>query len=145
MSLDDGFRQFIKLGNNTRMTVMGRGTVRMEVKGVIQVITQVYYISELKNNLLGIGQLQEKGIAILIPNNLCKLFHCSRRLIMQGEMTTNRMFVLLASINSKEHDHACFKTVTENDMELWHYQMGHLNYKGLRTLHQRNMMKGLPL
>lgn len=55
--LDDEFRQYVKLGNNSKMMVMGKGTVRMEVEEAIQVITQVYYISKLKNNFLSIGQL----------------------------------------------------------------------------------------
>lgn len=52
ISLDEGFRQFVKLGNNSRMMVMGRGSVKMEVEGITQVITHVYYIPELKFLLL---------------------------------------------------------------------------------------------
>ena len=51
ISFDEGFRQLVKLGNNFRMGVMGRGNIRMDVEGVTQIITQVYYIPELKNNL----------------------------------------------------------------------------------------------
>ena len=112
ISLDTEFRQLVKLGNNARMTVMGRGSVRMEVEGTIQVITQAYYIPELKNNLLGFGQLQEKRLAILIQNDVCRLFHPSRGLIMKSNMSTNRMFVLLAFVNTKEHE--CFQNVTED-------------------------------
>lgn len=143
ISLDEGFRQSVKLGNNSRMMVMGRGSVKMEVEGMTQVITHVYYIPELKNNLLSIGQLQEKGLAILIQNDMCKLFPPSRGLIMRSEMSANRMFVLLASVTSREP--ACFKTVTEDETHLWHCRFGHLSYKGLRTLHYKKMVKGLPL
>ena len=106
----------------------------------------MYYIPELKNNLLNMGQLQEKGIAILIKNNMCKLFHDSRGLIMKSEMSANRMFVVLASTNSRNNEQsACFKAESENVMKLWHCRMGHLSYKGLRTMYYKNMVKGLPL
>ena len=72
-----------------------------------------------------------------------KLFHPSKGLIMKSKISTNRMFVLLASVNSIEH--ACFKTITEDESHLWHCRLGHLSYKGLRTLHTKKMVKGLPL
>ena len=69
-SLDKECRQFVRLGNNSRMGVMGRGNVRMEVEGLIQVIMHMYYILELKNKLLSIGQLQEGGLIIFIRDDM---------------------------------------------------------------------------
>ncbi|RVW23483.1 Retrovirus-related Pol polyprotein from transposon TNT 1-94 [Vitis vinifera] len=73
--LDEEFRQFVKLGNNSKMTVLGKGNIRMQVAGVTQVITDVFYIPELRNNLLSVGQLQEKGVAILIQHGECRVYH----------------------------------------------------------------------
>lgn len=55
--LDESFRQTVKLGNNSRMVVVGQCCVRLRMNGFAQVISNVYYIPELKNNLLSIGQL----------------------------------------------------------------------------------------
>jgi hypothetical protein len=87
-----GFKQTVKLGDDSRITVTGIGSVRLWVNGIVQVITNVYYIPELKNNLLSIGQLQEKGLTILIQNGTCKVFHPSRGPIMHSDMSGNRMF-----------------------------------------------------
>jgi hypothetical protein len=54
LNLDVQFRQTIKLGNNSRMVVMGKGNNRMQVNGITQLISEVYYIPELKNNMLSI-------------------------------------------------------------------------------------------
>lgn len=59
--LDESFKHHVKLGNNSKMTVQGRGNGRLQLNGIIHGVTQVFYVSELKNNLLSIGQLQEKG------------------------------------------------------------------------------------
>jgi hypothetical protein len=48
--------------------VEGKGNIRLEIEGITQVISEVYYVPELKNNLLSIGQLQEKNLAILMQN-----------------------------------------------------------------------------
>ncbi|KAI9173690.1 hypothetical protein LWI28_004936 [Acer negundo] len=57
------------------MDVMGKGSVKLLLNGVNHVVAEVYYIPELRNNLLSIGQLQERGLAILIKEGMCKIFH----------------------------------------------------------------------
>lgn len=55
--LEENFNQTVKLGNDTRMAVVAKGSIKVQINGIIQVISDVYYIPELKNNLLNIGQL----------------------------------------------------------------------------------------
>ena len=101
-------------------------------------ITEVYYLPELKNNLLSIGQLQEKNLAILIQHGVCKIYHDTRGLIMQTKMSANRMFILLAEPETQVQAQvpiqnlACFKTTSEDQADLWHRRFGHLNFKGLK-------------
>ncbi|XP_017622210.1 uncharacterized protein LOC108466396 [Gossypium arboreum] len=59
-SLDTTFSHVVKLGNNTEMKVIGKGVVKLVLKGISCVIGNVYYVLTLKNNLLSMGQLQEK-------------------------------------------------------------------------------------
>jgi hypothetical protein len=93
--LDEKCRHSIKLGNNTKMDVMGKGSVKLLLNGVNHVVAEVYYIQELRNNFLSIGQLQEKGLAILIKEGMCKIFHPEKGLIIQTNMSANQMFILL--------------------------------------------------
>lgn len=140
--LDESFRQLVKLGNNTRMNVLGKGNVRLHLNRFNHVVTEVFYVPDLKNNLLSIGQLQEKGLAILIQTGTCKIYHPERGLIIQTNMTTNRMFVLLAKSQAKKA--SCFHTTSEDLSHLWHCRYGHLSHKGLRTLQSKKMVRGLP-
>lgn len=59
-------------------------------------VIDVYYVSNLTNNLLSIGQLQEKHLTILIKNNVCNIFHQQKGLIVETHMTMNRMFLVYA-------------------------------------------------
>lgn len=77
---------------------MGRGDVRLQVNGEIQVISSVYYIPDLKNNLLSIGQIQEKGMTIVIKNGACTLYHPKFGRVMQCKMASNQMFMITASV-----------------------------------------------
>ncbi|XP_073220720.1 uncharacterized protein [Cicer arietinum] len=110
-NLEEGFCQTVKLGNDMKMNVVAKGNVRMQVNGVTQVISDVYFVPELKNNLLSLGQLQEKGLAILIQNGTCKVFHSIKGLIMQTKMSGNKMFYVSATAVSKET--MCLQTELE--------------------------------
>ncbi|KAJ9563755.1 hypothetical protein OSB04_008915 [Centaurea solstitialis] len=142
LEMDENFQQSVKLGNDTRLAVVGKGTVRLEVNGLAQVISDVFYIPELKNNLLSVGQLQERGLAVLIQHGKCKVYHPQRGVIMETTMSGNRMFSLLATMSPKTS--SCFQTVSEDESHLWHCRFGHLSYKGLRTLAYLKMVYGLP-
>ena len=91
---DGSFKDSVKLGNHSSMVVTGNGNVRLQVNGIIQIITGVFYVSELKSNLLSIGQLQAKELTILFQYGTCKVFYPERGLIMETKMSSNRMFVL---------------------------------------------------
>lgn len=64
--LNEDFRHSVKLGNNKKMEVVGKGNTKLMLNGANYVISDVYYVPELKNNLLSLGQLQEKHITIII-------------------------------------------------------------------------------
>ena len=132
---DGSFRDSVKLGNNTSMVVTGKGNVRLQVNGIAQIITGVFYVPELKNNLLSIGQLQEKGLTILFQSGKCKVFHPERGVIMEMKMSSNRMFMLHAI--SQPIASTCFNAITEDIVHLWHCRYGHLSFKGLKTRQER--------
>lgn len=70
--LDERFRQHVKLGDDRRMQVEGKGNLRVEINGITQVISSVSYVPGLKNNLLSVGQLQQKGLRITIEDDVCE-------------------------------------------------------------------------
>ncbi|KAL9429389.1 hypothetical protein AB3S75_031241 [Citrus x aurantiifolia] len=144
---DESFKHTVKLGNNTRMEVTGRGNVRLKVKGTTHVVSEVYYVPELRNNLLSIGQLQERGLAIVIQHGKLKMYHPEKGLIVTTDMTTNRMFMMIASFLPQRaitQTSSCLYTRTQDMAHLWHCRYGHLSYKGLRTLQYKKMVEGIP-
>jgi len=63
---NEGFKDSVKLENDASLKVQGNGSIQMEIDEIMHVITEVFYVPDLKNNLLSIGQLQEKGLAVLM-------------------------------------------------------------------------------
>ncbi|KAI5404433.1 hypothetical protein KIW84_051559 [Lathyrus oleraceus] len=63
------FKHCVKLGNNARMMVHGKGSIKLKMNGPVQVIKDIYYIPDLSNNLLSIEQLQERRMKVVIEDN----------------------------------------------------------------------------
>ncbi len=61
-NLNESYRQAVKLGNKSKIEVIGKGDVRLKVNGFNHMVIDVYFVPDLKNNLLSIGQVQEKGL-----------------------------------------------------------------------------------
>ncbi|KAI3451258.1 hypothetical protein Pfo_007923 [Paulownia fortunei] len=139
--LDESFRDDVKFGDNSKVSVMGKGQVIIQTNdNATQTISNVLFVPDLKTNLLSIDQLQEKGYEIYIKDGFCRIQDEKLGLIAQVTMTANRMFPLyLNSINQ-----TCFSAKLKDIAWVWHYRYGHLNCGGLRTLQQKNMVAGLP-
>lgn len=61
---------------------------------------------------------------------------------MDTKMSSNQMFALHAI--SQPIASACFNTITEDMVQLWHCRYVHFSFIGLKTLQQKQMVIGLP-
>ncbi|PRQ55987.1 putative RNA-directed DNA polymerase [Rosa chinensis] len=137
---DEFFKDTMKLGNDAKMTVVGKGNIKLKIGGHVVKICDVFYVPDLKSNLISIGQLQEKGYTIIMRKGCCQIMHPEKGLIAQVTMTTNRMFPLHI-----QHDiQTCYTMQMSDASWLWHMRYGHLNFNCLRTLQQRSLVTGLP-
>nr|XP_048331640.1 uncharacterized protein LOC125422966 [Ziziphus jujuba var. spinosa] len=93
--LDESFRHTVKFGDNSTVSIMGKGRVSIQTKRNSTLsILDILYVPDLKSNLLSVGQLQEKGYEISIKDGVCQIQDDNLGLIAQIRMTTNRMFPL---------------------------------------------------
>ncbi|KAJ6411726.1 hypothetical protein OIU84_008328 [Salix udensis] len=69
--LDAEFKQVVKLGNNMKMNVAGKGTVKLCIDGLEITVAEVFYVPELKNHLLSIDLYDYK-------QNVCIAVQCSK-------------------------------------------------------------------
>ena len=104
-------------------------------------MSEVYYVPDLTNNLLSIGQLQEKNLVITFKAGTCRIFHPKIKII-ETKMTTNRMFVVHAK--QKSFPRQCLQSQEINLENLWYRRYGHINYKSITTMQKKKMVKGLP-
>jgi len=65
----------------------------------------VYYVPDLKNNILSMGRLLEKGFSIFMKDRMLYLKDNNGRMFARLEMTKNRIFILNLKINTISFRH----------------------------------------
>lgn len=105
-----------------------------------QLAFQMCYTA-MKNNLLSLGQLLEKGYRITMEDNLLRLSDQKGQLILKAPLSKNRTFKIEILVNQEM---TCMSAADDNSNWLWHRRMGHLNFSRLSRLHSERMVSGLP-
>eukprot|EP00253_Pinus_taeda_P035295 PITA_35295 len=153
-ALDQNVKSEVTLGTDSKISVMGKGEVKVFTKkGEKKTIADVYYVPGMKCNLLSIGQLVQKGYNVLFENDVCTIMDRARnkRCIAEVKMTRNKMFPLRIRVDLKNKEviatviQEAFQSVPKDENWIWHLRFGHLNFGGLNLLSRKGMVRGLPL
>ena len=103
--LDGNLKSQVTLGTDSKVSVMGKCRVSvLTKKREGRSISDVYYVSGMKYNLLSIGQLIQKGYNVFFEDDVCIIMDKppSKQCIAQVKMTRNRMFPLKMRANLKK-------------------------------------------
>ncbi|KAM1480370.1 hypothetical protein ACFX2I_027522 [Malus domestica] len=141
VELNESVSGNISFGDKSKIPVKGKGNILIPLKnGGHQLISNVYYVPNMKSNILSLGQLLEKGYDIHMKNYSLFLRDDKGRLIAKVKMSKNRMFPM----NIQNDVAKCLKTCYKDTSWLWHLRFGHLNFEGLELLSKKEMVRGLP-
>ena len=113
-SLDKSVQTDVTLGNNVQVTILGKGIIGiLNKQGERNIIPDVYDVEGLKNNLLSIGQLIQKGYRVYIEYNhyVIKDKCPSNQLLTKVPMKRNHLFPLriVPDMKMKTNTGAAFK------------------------------------
>ena len=130
----------VSFGDALKVEVKGRGMVHyLQKDSLIGSIQDVYYIPDLKTNILSMGQLTENGYSIFLKDWLLHLKEKQRRLVAQVERKKSDV-----QTEFKKHTRKMFASRCRNKASLWHLHFGHLHHGSLKELAKKNMVHGLP-
>ncbi|KAM2556520.1 hypothetical protein TB2_013736 [Malus domestica] len=141
VELNESVSDNVSFGNKSKIPVKGKGNILIPLKnGGHQLISNVYYVPNMKSNILSLGQLLEKGYDIHMKNYSLFLRDDKGRFIAKVKMSKNRMFPM----NIQNDVAKCLKICYKDASWLWHLCFGHLNFGGLELLSKKEMVRGLP-
>ena len=77
---------------------------------------------------------------VSIEYKIMRVLNLGGSLILKAPMSHNITFKIKLNVI----DHKYLATATSKNEWIWHYRLGHLNFKDIRDLKRRNMVLGLP-
>ncbi|WVZ03895.1 hypothetical protein V8G54_024701 [Vigna mungo] len=143
VNLDPSIRSNVRFIDDSTVTEEGIDRVLITCKnGRVTYMDVVLYVPTMKSNLLSLGQLLEKGYTMTMQQNLIKVFDRRQRLVIKAPFAKNR--TLKVNLNAAAIQCLSTSNVEEKNW-VWHYKFGHLNFKRLSLLNNKELIKGVPL
>ncbi|XP_004488169.2 uncharacterized protein [Cicer arietinum] len=88
------------IADDNTITAEGVGKILIQIRdGKKYFICDVLYVPNMKNNLLSLEQLLEKGYSMNMENEKIKMFDSANRLILKEPLSKNRTFKIEIQIN----------------------------------------------
>ncbi|XP_076925318.1 uncharacterized protein LOC143588099 [Bidens hawaiensis] len=93
LELNENITGRVKFGDGSFVQIKGKGTILFQGKsGDQDLLTEIYYIPELKNNIISLGQATESGCDIRMKHDLLIMYDENRRLLMKVKRSENRLY-----------------------------------------------------
>ncbi|KAJ9563108.1 hypothetical protein OSB04_008268 [Centaurea solstitialis] len=150
MSLLEDFKKFegghVAFGDNpTGGKISGKGKVS---KGKMT-FDDVYYVEQLRYNLLSVSQVCDKKFGVFFTDTECLIlapgFKIDESQVMLRTPRKDNVYCLdiedaspLSSLN------CLFSKASVSESSLWHRRMCHMNFKNMNLLVKNNLVRGLP-
>nr|XP_004514601.1 uncharacterized protein LOC101489282 [Cicer arietinum] len=129
--IDEKVKREIRFADNSTITAEGVDKILIQRRdGKQSFICDVLYLPNMKNNLLSLGQLLEKGYSINMENRQMKMFDSAKRLILKAPLSKNRTFKIEIQISENQ----CLAAEIRKEDWLWPQRSGHLNFRSLQML-----------
>ncbi|GJS76172.1 zinc finger, CCHC-type containing protein [Tanacetum coccineum] len=91
----------IRFGDGSYVQIKGRGSILLGCRNHEQkIVSDVYYIPNLKSNILSLGQLTEIGCKVIMDGNKLTLYDKSKKLLMKVERSKNRLYSIRLQIEA---------------------------------------------
>ncbi|PWA78922.1 zinc finger, CCHC-type [Artemisia annua] len=128
--IDESVTGRVRFGDGSYVQIKGKGSILLGCRNQEQkVVSDVYYIPNLKSNILSLGQLTEIGCKVIMDGSKLTLYDKSRKLLMK---TTNRYTPI------------CLLANVDNQAWLWHARLGHLNFDDINKMTRKGLVEGIP-
>ncbi|GJY97815.1 putative ribonuclease H-like domain-containing protein [Tanacetum coccineum] len=138
---------FVAFGDNSKgWKITGKGKIRT---GKLD-FEDVYFVKELKFNLFNVSQICDKKNSVLFTDTTCVVLSLDFKLTDESHVLLkvpgkdNMYSVDLKNVVPQGGLTCLFAKATPVEFNLWHKRLGHVNFKTMNKLLNRNLLRGLP-
>ncbi|KAJ9549072.1 hypothetical protein OSB04_021615 [Centaurea solstitialis] len=148
----EDFRRFnggyVAFGDNPKGgKISGKGKVTKRCL----TLEEVYYVEQLRYNLLSVSQVCDKKHSILFNEDECIVLSPEFKIVDQSMIllrTPRRDNVYCLDLNKASTIpslRCLISKASKSESSLWHRRMCHMNFKNMNTLVKLNLVRGLPM
>ncbi|WZZ60567.1 hypothetical protein YC2023_060674 [Brassica napus] len=103
-------------------------------------MTDVYFIPELRSNIISLGQATEAGCDIRLRRDLLTMHDQNKKLLVTAKRSKNQLY----KVRMRAKATTCLHLSTERKSSRWHARLGHVNLETIRNMVQRELVLGIP-
>ncbi|GJX83728.1 putative ribonuclease H-like domain-containing protein [Tanacetum coccineum] len=138
---------FVAFGSNSKgMKITRKGKIKTDKLD----FENVYFVKELKFNLLSVSQMCDKKNSVLFTDSECIILSPDFKLtdeshvLLKVPRKDNMYIVDLKNVIPQGGLTCLFAKATPDESNLWHRRLGHVNFKTMNKLVKGNLVRGLP-
>ena len=137
--------QKVGLGDGRIVEALGAGNVHLNMQFKVSnpkraVMYDVLYVPKLTCNLFSVRAAAAKGNIVKFRSSKCWITDRTRKLYGMGSLV-NKLYQL--DCEPVRLEHASTVHEQNNDMEIWHQRLGHLNGHQLNDITQKELATGI--
>ncbi|GLJ07858.1 hypothetical protein SUGI_0075690 [Cryptomeria japonica] len=126
----------VSFGDNSSIKIKGKGT--LSIDGNLKA-HDAYYLEGLKNNLLSVSQMCDKGYKFTFDSTSCQIKKDSTsQIVAEGKRTDGNIY------NLKECYESQCRIGQVDESWLWHQRLGHINFDNLVAVSKNRRVRNIP-
>lgn len=139
-NIDESITGKVRFGDDSRIDIKGKGPILFLTKdGGKKILADVYYIPDLRSNIISLGQATESGCDIRMKNDFLTLQDKDGKLIVKAKRSKNRLYKVTMDSNEE-----CLQLSVPSDSARWHARLGHIGREAMRLMANKVLVYGLP-
>ena len=139
--IDETVTGKVRFGDDSRIDIKGKGSILfINQDGSKKLLADVYYIPDLKSNIISLGQATESGCEVRMKEGDLTLHDREGKLIVKAKRSINRLYKVLMDIVD---DH-CLHVAAKSESNTWHARLGHIGASSLKGMIKDQLVLGLP-
>lgn len=136
----------LNLANNKTTKIEGVGEVKITIKDQNKPkkvkLIKVYFVSDLRTNLLSVSKMTNNNYEVLFRKNDALIMNEKQQPVMRAIRKGDLYYL------NDEHEECKISQESkvpkfQNEMEMWHYRLGHINEHTLKQMANGNMVHGM--
>ncbi|KAK2445248.1 putative mitochondrial protein [Trifolium repens] len=129
---------FVTFGDGAKGEIIGIGDLINHGQPNLE---NVLLVKGLTANLISISQLCDQGMKVNFTKSECLVNNEEGQLVLRGTRSKDNCYLWMPQEGALTS--TCLVT-TEDEVQLWHQKMGHLNLKGMKKVISLEAIRGIP-